>query len=118
MDNNKDNFVTNIKKWVSIDNHLQIIDAKKKELRLEKMRINKELVDYFEKNDTMQNRVMISDGDIRVSERKEYSPLTFTFIEESLSKIIKNKEMVEKIIQHLKNDREIKIVNEIKRTYK
>ena len=121
MDNNivtKDNFIVNIKKWVSIDNTIQNLDNKKKELRLEKIKINQDLLNYFENNESLNNRVAISDGDIRAIERKEYTPLTFTFVEESLHKLINNNDSVEKIINYLRTNREIKIINEIKRTYK
>jgi uncharacterized protein YjgD (DUF1641 family) len=40
--------------------------------------------------------------------------LTYTFIEETLGKVIENKEHVAKIIQILKDNREVKTVKEIK----
>ena len=51
-------------------------------------------------------------------EKKEYSPLTFSYVEESLAKILADKSQVDYIIQYLKSNREIKSSPDIRRTYK
>ena len=61
---------------------------------------------------------MIHDGDLKVYEKKEYSPLTFSFLEQHLGKIMTDPQQVNYVIQYLKEQREIKTSNDLKRSYK
>ena len=63
-------------------------------------------------------KIEISDGELKMYEKKEYPPLTFTYVEESLAKILSDKSQVDYIIQYLKSNREIKSSVDIRRTYK
>jgi hypothetical protein len=46
-------------------------------------------------------------------EKKEYTPLTYGFLETSLQKMIDDNEKVQQIISQLKKNREIKITKEL-----
>ena len=48
---------------------------------------------------------------------KVTQPLTFKYLEKSLGEIIKNSEQVNTIVNHIKNNRDSKIVTELKRFY-
>jgi hypothetical protein len=48
---------------------------------------------------------------------KDTQQLTFKHLETCLSEIIKNEEQVKKIIEYVKNKREVNYVPEIKRIY-
>ena len=57
----------------------------------------------------------IPNGELSLQEKKEYSSLSFGFIEECLDEMIPDKEKVDTILDYLKDHREIKIVKEIRR---
>ena len=59
----------------------------------------------------------ISDGNLKFTTVKVTTPLTFKFIEKCLNEIINNSKQVEQIINYLKEKRENKYVEEIKRFY-
>ena len=59
---------------------------------------------------------VITDGELRIYEKKDYSPITFGYIEKCLAEIIPDKSQVDFIIDHLKEKREITISKEIRRT--
>ena len=61
--------------------------------------------------------IEITDGVLKFYKRKEYKPLTYGFIEESLNEIIPNKEHVEFMLKHLKEKRETVIHDDIRRNY-
>jgi hypothetical protein len=111
------NFVENIQKWVAIDTQLKIIGEKTKLMRENKHELTDRISRHVEANGMRDNKVEISDGTLRFCEKKEYAPLTFGYIEESLSKLIPNKENVDRIIKHLKDNREIKTTPDIRRTF-
>ena len=111
------NFVDNVKRWVTIDTHLKMIGDKTKVMRDERHNLGKIITEYMISNKMENKKIGIHDGDIRVYEKKEYSPLTFGFIHECLGEIIEDKEHVEYIIQHLKDSRNIKTAHDLRRTY-
>jgi len=112
----KDQFIQNIKKWVLLDSQLKIVNEKTKKMREMKNDLTKQICDYSN-NHKINNKITITDGELRITEKKEYSPLTFTYIEECLQKIISEQEQVDFIVKYLKDNRQITTVPDIRRTF-
>ena len=74
--------------------------------------------DFLETNQMKHKKIGIHDGELKMHEKKEYSPLSFTFLEEHLGKIVSDENQLHAILAYLKENREIKVSNELKRTYK
>ena len=101
-----------IQKWLLVDNQLQILQEKTKTMREWK----KKLTEIIIEDKGMENKVVsISDSELSLQDKKEYSSLSFGFIEECLHEIISDTEKVAYIIDYLREHREIKIVKEIRR---
>ena len=113
----KNNFVGNVQKWVALDNLLKMINEKTKEIRSKKASIHDEIHEYMKTNNLLENKIKISDGELCVYEKKEYTGLTFTYLEKCLGELIPDKNKVELIIKYIKDNREIGIAHELKRTY-
>jgi hypothetical protein len=116
--NPKQDFVENVQKWVILDKQLKIIHEKTKDIRETKQQLTEEICTYINDKNMTNTKIEISDGELKMYEKKDYSPLTFTYVEESLAKILSDKSQVEYIIQYLKSNREIKSSLDIRRTYK
>jgi hypothetical protein len=112
----KDQFIQNIKKWVLLDSQLKIVNEKTKKMREMKHDLTKQICDYSN-NQKINNKITITDGELRITEKKEYSPLTFTYLEECLQKIISEQEQVDFIVKYLKDNRQITTVPDIRRTF-
>jgi hypothetical protein len=112
----KTQFVENIQKWVILDKQLKLINEKTKEIRENKHRLTNDICGYIQNKNLSTTKIEISDGELKMYEKKEYSPLTFTYIEESLAKILTDKSQVDYIIEFLKKNREIKSSVDIRRT--
>jgi hypothetical protein len=110
-------FEQQIQQWVAIDNQMKILNDKMKELRDKKNNISEEINTYIETSQLSDASVKISDGQLKFIKVKETQQLTFKYLETCLSEIIKNEEQVKKIIEYIKNKREVKYVPEIKRLY-
>ena len=95
-----------------------MIHEKTKLLREEKSQLNADICQYLETNQMKYTKIGIHDGELKMHEKKEYSPLSFTFIEEHLGTIVNDSNKLHLILEYLKEHREIKISNEIRRTYK
>jgi len=116
--NTKQELVDKIQKWVVMDSQLKIVNEKTKQMREMKAQLNNQICQYMNKNKMENSKIGISDGELKLHEKKEYSSITFGYIERCLAKLITDKAQVEYIIQYLKDNREISTNIEIKRTYK
>lgn len=110
-------FEKQIQQWVAIDNQMKILNDNIKELRDKKNNISQQINNHIENVQLSNTSVKISDGQLKFVKIKETQQLTFKYLEICLSEIIKNEEQVKKIIEYVKNKREIKSVPEIKRFY-
>jgi len=108
-------FENTVQKWVSIDNQIKIYNEKLKSLREEKSHLNEILFRQGTTNNLLNNTIQISDGKLKFVTTKISPPLTFKYVEKSLGEIIKNEDQVKRIMEYLKNHRDIKNVSEIKR---
>jgi len=107
----------NIKKWVSIDNQLKTVTDKARELREAKNTMEEVILEYVEAKKMNNATINISDGKLRFVSTKQTAPLTLKYVEECLNSCIKNEEQVALIMNHIKESRETKYVQDIKRTY-
>jgi uncharacterized coiled-coil DUF342 family protein len=111
-------FEENIQQWVSIDNQIKLLSDKIHQLREKKHELSENINSHIEKNDLKNATVQISDGRLRFVSTKVASPLTFKYVEKSLGEVIKDQNQVKRLVEYLKTNREIKIVQEIKRISK
>jgi hypothetical protein len=111
-------FVENVKKWVVCDQQLKVIKDKSEQIRDMKHVLGVSICNYMIENQLSHNEIEITNGKLKVFEKKEYSPLTFSYIEQSLAKIIQDKSHVDYIMKHLKENREIKTSVDLKSIYK
>jgi vacuolar-type H+-ATPase subunit H len=110
-------FEKQIQQWVLIDNQMKLLGDKMKELRNKKNDISEQINSHIETTELTNATIKINDGQLKFIKVKETQQLTFKYLENCLSEIIKNEEQVKKIVDYVKNKREIKYVPEIKRLY-
>jgi hypothetical protein len=110
-------FEENIQKWVSIDNQMKLLNEKIRDLREKKSDLTQTILTHAEENNMGHPTIQISDGKLKFTNTKISEPLTFKYLEKSLSEIIRNESQVKQIIDHIKKNREIKVVQELKRFY-
>jgi len=112
----ENNFENNIKEWVKADNELKILADKIKDLRERKKNLEERLFKHNNNNNNTKN-ILISDGLLKFTETKTTEPLTFKYLENSLKSLIKNENQIKVILEHIKQNRNIKLIPEIKRYY-
>ena len=113
----KNQFINNVQKWVLIDNQLKIVNEKTKKMREMKNSLSEDICKYMNDNDLINKKIGITNGELRIVEKKDYSPLSYGYIEKKLEEIIPDKSHVEFIIQYLKDNREITLSQEIRSNY-
>lgn len=108
-------FEQTIHQWISLDDQIKIYSEKIKELRERKNEIENKATQIACDNKLLNSTIKIKDVNLKIVNTKVSSPLTFKYLEKSLGGIIANKEQVQRILTHIKNNRETKIIQEIKR---
>lgn len=106
-------FQENIQKWVRLDNQTRILNEKIREVREKKSECMEALIEYSEMNKISD--IQISDGRLKFTKTRVSEPLTFKYLEKSLTEIIRNTAHVNQIMEYIKKSREIKVVQDIKR---
>jgi len=110
-------FENNIKTWVTYDNEIKELNNKLKKLREQKNNLTNDIFNYVNDKNISNTNIKINGGNLKFTNIKVTSPLTFKFITNCLNEIINNPEQVQQIIDYLKEKRENKYVEEIKRFY-
>ena len=108
-------FEENIQRWVAIDNQMKLLNEKVKELREKRNDLTQTITEHAEENEMLNLNIQISDGKLKFATTRVSEPLTFKYLEKSLSEIIRNETQVKQIVEHVKKNREVKIVQELKR---
>lgn len=104
-----------VKKYVDVDNEIEMLQEKLKTMKDWKKKLTNSIVKQMEDKNLTDHTLEINDGTLRYSEKKEYSSISFTFIEKCLHELIPEPDHVKYVIQYLKDQREIKYVPELKR---
>jgi len=109
--------IENIKKWILLDDQLKIFNEKLKKIRELKSELTENICKTVDNSNTIKNKIGIKGGELKISKKNDYKPLTFSYIEMCLGNLITDKKQVEYIIQFLKDNREITCSPDIKRIY-
>jgi len=108
-------FEGQIQQWVQLDNQIKQLNEKIKEIRDKRNTLEQNIVNYASTNNLSNSTVKISDGRLRFTNTRIPEPLTFKYLEKTLSEVIKNESQISLIMEHIKQKRSVKIVPEIKR---
>jgi uncharacterized protein YllA (UPF0747 family) len=113
---NQQQYIEHLKKWVVLDKQLRFVNDKTRQIRESRTKLTNELCQYVQQHPHLGNKVIeITDGELRFVEKREYTPLSFSYIKECLDKVIASPADVDRIIQYIKDNREVRITNEIRR---
>ncbi len=115
--NSKQQLIDDVQRWVILEGKLKEVNSKVKQMRDMKNNLTKNITSYMNSNN-INNNIEISDGELRFYEKKEYSALTYNYIQKCLNEIIADETQVEYIIKYIKDNREQTTSTDIRRFYK
>ena len=110
-------FEEDIRNWVHLDNENKKINEQLKHVKTNKLEIERNINLYIQRNNLTNASIKISDGLLKFIQTNYTKPLTFKYIKGCLLEIIDDSDQVTEIMEFIKNKRNIKINNEIKRIY-
>lgn len=107
-----------VTKWIIIDNKIQELNAELKQLRHDKNILESALTNYAKDNDMENTTVKVNNNKIKFSVTKTVEPITFKYLERNLCNIIKSEEQLQKTMEYLKDNREVKQTYSVKQVNK
>lgn len=107
-------FKENIKKWSLVEEKLKSINEHTKKLRAMKNGLNESIAQYINENNLTDKKFNLPACEIRLVEKKEYSTLSFSYIELCLENIIADKEQIRFIMDYLREQREVSTIQELR----
>lgn len=110
-------FQQNIKQWVSLDTQLKTLNEKTKEIRNKRNDLTDNIIEFVDNNNLSTATIRISDGKLKFAQNKQTAPITLGFLEGCLNDIISDEEKVTQIMNYIKENREVKVIPDIKRYY-
>ena len=110
-------FEEDIKNWVQLDNENKKINDQLKHIKNNKSELENNINLYIQRNNLTNATIKISDGLLKFTQSNYTKPLTFKYVKECLADLITDVDQVNEIMEFIKNKRNIKINNEIKRIY-
>lgn len=110
-----DDFKKVMKQWISTDDQIRSLSVELKQLRQERNRLTQNACKIIQTNHWETRKIEAIDSQISFNFKKEYSTISFAFIEKHLAEIIPDPDNVARIITHLRNKREVRAVPDLKR---
>lgn len=110
-------FSEQIKTWVQLDNKVKTLYEELKTIRSERNELTTNIYDYATNNNLEHAVIQISDGKLKFQNTRIPQSLTLKFIKECLDECLGNSVNTDEIIEFIKEKREIKYSNDIKRYY-
>ena len=108
-------FDSKVQQWVQIDNELKKLNDHVKQLREQRNVLETTITNYAKTNNMTDSTIQINKDKLKFVDTKVPEPLTFKYLEKTLGEIIKNESQVQLIMEHLKQQRVVKVIPEIKR---
>lgn len=105
----------NIKNWVLIDNKIKLLNSQLNELREKKNSFKNDIIYNLSNKNLDKATIKIGQEQLKIYESKINAPISYKFLLECLNNCLQNKSDIEKIINYIKENREYKIIKDIKR---
>ena len=108
-------FTDNIKKWVNIDDEIKTLYNNLKCKREERNEILQAIIKYKNENNLDNKMIKYNDQMFQFSKQRQYQNITYNFISTCLNEILDDTEKVDYIINYIKEKRQFKNIEDIKR---
>tara|TARA_B100001093_G_C26504729_1_gene874865 strand:- start:258 stop:665 length:408 start_codon:yes stop_codon:yes gene_type:complete len=107
-------FKKKVLKWLEIDDQIREMRAKSKELNTQKKQYEEFILSFLEQ--VGEKELAVSDGKLRRNVSKTKKPLSKDTIQKALTELVKEKEKVNTMTEHIINSRPVVERINLKRT--
>lgn len=109
-------FEEQICEWVSTDNNIKLLNEQIKEQRAKRNALGESILTVATESNLENSVIQITDGKLKFQNTRSTAPLTYRFLKECLEDCLDEKD-VPKIMEYIKEKREVRYSQEVKRYY-
>ena len=113
----EEKFKHDIKSWIELDNQQKQYNLVLKDIRLKKNNVLDKINNHVNDQKLQDAIVKISDGRIKFTVVKNVKPLTLQYVKQCLTDKIQDTIFIEKLMNHIKDNRDYTYSDDIKRYY-
>jgi len=110
-------FENNIQNWIIYDNKIKQLNGELNQLRNSRKDLGTSILQHVTTERLDNATVNISDGNLRFINTKNYTPLTYKYLQTCLMDYFKNDKIVSEFILYMKENRNDQYNLDIKRSY-
>ena len=103
-----------VRRWATYEKQLKVWNDHIRNARENRAQLAVEIGDYIERHPN--TKLEVNGSVLRTVEKRDYAPLTFTYIETCLGKLIPDESQRETVMTYLKDQRDVHTTREL-RTY-
>jgi len=103
-----------VQQYLQLDEELNEIHIQQKELREKRTQVQSKIIEYMKDNDLEHRTLKTGKTQLSIISRKQYSAISFSYLDKMLRNIIPDISQIHSILQYLRDNREVKIVSEIR----
>lgn len=103
-----------VQQYIAIDDELQSLQEQQRQLRERKQQVQSQIIKTMKDHKLDHRTMKLGSHQLSIGSRKQYSALSFSYIQSSLEQLIPDKEHRDYVLQYLRDNREVKTVEEIK----
>lgn len=108
-------FEQQVQQWIQLDNEIKEWNERIKSAREKRQQLESNLNKYASANNLTDSAVQVNGIKIKFTTTRVAEPLTFRYLEKSLSQVIRNPAQSKVILDYLKENRETRSLPEIRR---
>jgi hypothetical protein len=108
-------FDTYVQKWVLVDNEIHSLQEKLKKWKEMKQTLSSKIKQIMEEKQWTGKVLDIPDGTLKLTTKREYSSLSFGYLEECLESFVPDPVNRDILLDYIRDHREVKETSELKR---
>ena len=108
------NLAQQLQNYMKIEDELQELSNRQKELLSLKQGLQKDIIETMKKHQLDNRTIKLNGRQISMTAKKQYTGITFQYLDKTLTELIPDETQKEYVIKYLRENRETKIMDEIK----
>jgi hypothetical protein len=112
----KMSFEEQIREWVTTDNKIKLLNDQIREQRAKRNALGENILSVATESNLQNSVIQITDGKLKFQNTKSNAPLTYKFLNECLESCL-DEISAKQIIEFIKQKREVRYSQEVKRYY-
>lgn len=114
MDSDKSTLKRNIQEWLTIGEEYNSLLNKMNNIRKQKNEYENLIISSLQEMNLSSKTLLVNNSQVKMRQSKQFQTITLQYLNQCLSEFLQEEEVVNEIMDYIKNSRSCKIKNELK----